>query len=74
MSHSLSLKMIAEAVETEAELTFLRQQQCNEIQGYLFSRPLPALEFEKLLTTRKTLQLCNKRVNKYNLLPIVFKY
>ncbi len=36
--------MIAEGVETEAELAFLRQQQCNEIQGYLFSRPLPALE------------------------------
>ncbi|HCF26619.1 MAG TPA: GGDEF domain-containing response regulator, partial [Cyanobacteria bacterium UBA11049] len=53
MSRSLNLKTIAEGVETEAELAFLRQQQCDEIQGYLFSRPLPALEFEKLLTTKK---------------------
>ena len=74
MSHNLNLKTIAEGVETEAELAFLRQQQCDEIQGYLFSRPLPTLEFEKLLTTRKTLQLRNKRVKKYNPLPIVFKY
>ena len=46
---SMSLKTVAEGVETEAELSFLRQQRCDEIQGYLFSRPLPAIEFTKLL-------------------------
>ena len=49
MARSMSLKTVAEGVETEAELSFLRQQRCDEIQGYLFSRPLPAIEFTKLL-------------------------
>jgi diguanylate cyclase (GGDEF)-like protein len=49
MAHQLDLKVIAEGVETEAELAFLRQHQCDEMQGYLFSRSLPAAEFEKLL-------------------------
>jgi diguanylate cyclase (GGDEF)-like protein len=49
MARSMSLKTVAEGVETEAEISFLRQQRCDEIQGYLFSRPLPAIEFTKLL-------------------------
>ncbi|PSB34805.1 EAL domain-containing response regulator [Chlorogloea sp. CCALA 695] len=49
MARSMSLKTVAEGVETEAELSFLRQQRCDEIQGYLFSRPLPVIEFTKLL-------------------------
>ena len=54
MAHSLKLKVIAEGVEVRAELDFLRREQCDEMQGYLFSRPLPAAEFEKLLTTYQT--------------------
>ncbi|MEH2321290.1 EAL domain-containing response regulator [Nostoc sp.] len=46
MAHNLNLDVVAEGVETEAELAFLRQQNCNSIQGFLFSRPLPAAEFE----------------------------
>jgi diguanylate cyclase (GGDEF)-like protein len=57
MAHDLSLKVIAEGVETEAELSFVWQQNCDEIQGYFFSRPLPAVEFERLLTTGKNLHL-----------------
>lgn len=53
MAHQLHLQVIAEGVETEAELAVLKQHQCNEMQGYLFSRPLPAAEFEKLLTSRQ---------------------
>lgn len=40
MARSLRLKVIAEGVEDEAQMTFLRAQQCDEIQGYYFSRPL----------------------------------
>jgi diguanylate cyclase (GGDEF)-like protein len=42
MAHGLNMKTIAEGVETEAQLTFLQAHGCDEIQGYLFSRPLPA--------------------------------
>ncbi len=49
MAHSLNLKVIAEGVETEAQLTFLRQQHCNEIQGYLVSQPVLAETFTQLL-------------------------
>jgi diguanylate cyclase (GGDEF)-like protein len=51
MAHSLKLRVIAEGVETLEELAFLRGCQCDEVQGYLFSRPVPAEEFAKLLRT-----------------------
>ncbi|MEH1842252.1 MAG: EAL domain-containing response regulator [Nostoc sp.] len=51
MAHNLNLDVVAEGVETEAELGFLRQHNCNSMQGFLFSRPLPAAEFEKILLT-----------------------
>ncbi len=53
MAHSLRLKVIAEGVETEEQLDFLRKQRCNEIQGYLFSQPLPPEEISKLLQAEK---------------------
>lgn len=51
MGRSLGLRVVAEGVETEEELAFLQAQQCEEAQGYYFSRPVPAGEFAKLLET-----------------------
>lgn len=55
LGHSLNMTVVAEGVETEAELDFLRQNQCDIMQGYLFSRPVPAPIFESLLVADKRL-------------------
>ena len=49
MAHSMGLKIIAEGVETAEQLEYLRRLRCDEIQGFLFSQPLPADEAEELL-------------------------
>lgn len=51
LAHQLRLKVIAEGVETANQFNFLASHQCDYIQGYLYSPPLPAEEFTKLLNT-----------------------
>ncbi len=49
MAHSMELKVTAEGVETEEQLALLRQYECDEIQGYLFSRPMSAEDVTEIL-------------------------
>jgi len=49
LAHNLGLKVIAEGVETEMQLDFLSQKNCDEIQGFYFYRPVNAEDFEKIL-------------------------
>jgi len=56
MAHSLRLKVIAEGVETREQLEFLRVYGCDEIQGFLLSRPLPAAELSAKFRQRDTAQ------------------
>jgi EAL domain-containing protein (putative c-di-GMP-specific phosphodiesterase class I) len=51
MAKSLGLGVVAEGVETEEQLAYLANLQCDEYQGYYFSRPVPAEEFVRLLRT-----------------------
>jgi diguanylate cyclase (GGDEF)-like protein len=49
LAHDLNMRVLAEGVETQAQLNFLKQHECDMIQGNYFSRPLPKDEFEKFL-------------------------
>lgn len=49
LGQKLNLRVIAEGVETSEQVEFLRENNCDEIQGYHFSKPVPAAELEKLL-------------------------
>ncbi len=51
LSRSLKLITVAEGVETDAQLAFLRNYGCDQVQGYYFSRPVPAEEFARLLAS-----------------------
>ncbi|WP_426057334.1 EAL domain-containing protein [Janthinobacterium sp. PSPC2-1] len=56
MAHSMKLEVIAEGVENDAQLAYLRRHGCDEMQGYYFSRPVPQEEFEQMLMAGKLLQ------------------
>jgi diguanylate cyclase (GGDEF)-like protein/PAS domain S-box-containing protein len=47
MARALRLRVIAEGVETQEQLTFLQNEQCAEMQGFLYSKPVPPADFEK---------------------------
>jgi len=50
LGHSMKLKVLAEGVETKEQLLYLQEQGCDEVQGFYFSKPLPADELGALLT------------------------
>jgi diguanylate cyclase (GGDEF)-like protein/PAS domain S-box-containing protein len=52
MAHSLQLKVLAEGVEHDTQRTILMAEGCDQAQGYLYGRPMPAAEFEALLSVR----------------------
>jgi EAL domain-containing protein (putative c-di-GMP-specific phosphodiesterase class I) len=57
MGNTLGMNVIAEGVETQEQLNFLRLHGCATYQGYLFSRPVPLADFEKLVERQATLNL-----------------
>ena len=54
IARSLHLQVIAEGVETEEQLSFLRRRRCDAAQGYLFSRPVNAEKFGRILQERRS--------------------
>lgn len=55
MAHSMDLKVVAEGVETEHQLSILKENKCDYIQGYYFSKPLSVMDTEKLLVSNTKL-------------------
>ncbi len=60
MAHNLNLQVIAEGIESEGQLNYLHAHGCDEMQGFYFSRPLPAAEVEKFLREKPRLHLPDK--------------
>lgn len=53
LAKNLNLSVVAEGIETEDQFTYIDNRQCEEAQGYLFSKPLPFKDFEKFVKDRK---------------------
>ncbi len=62
MAKQLNFKVLAEGVETEAQLTFLRENGCDVVQGFLISKPITAVEMKNALTHDSCLAIRQRRV------------
>jgi len=62
LAHNLKLKVVAEGVETEAQMNFLRSHGCDEMQGYLFARPLSVESCTRLLMERRRMHFVKPRI------------
>lgn len=54
LAHDLGMRVIAEEVENKDQLEMLREMKCDYIQGFLFSKPMPAADFERLITRQRS--------------------
>jgi diguanylate cyclase (GGDEF)-like protein len=61
MAHALGKQVVAEGVETMEQLVFLRERQCDQAQGFYFSRPIPAADVTELLRARVARESCEDR-------------
>jgi diguanylate cyclase (GGDEF)-like protein/PAS domain S-box-containing protein len=71
MGHALNLRVIAEGIETEGQLSYLRNHGCDEMQGFFFSRPIPASDFEKMLRENRHLDIPTKELSSERTLLMV---
>jgi len=71
MAHSLRMGVVAEGVETEAQMQFLRSRQCDYLQGYYFSRPAPAAAFNTMVQDGKQLVLADNAARPERTLLVV---
>jgi len=69
LGHNLKQTVVAEGVETRAQLNFLKAHHCDQMQGYLFSPPVQANEFEAMLLSGKHLESEMLQVNEKNFVP-----
>ena len=53
MAHNLGLQVITEGVETPDQAAFLKAEKCEEVQGFLYAKPLPIAEFEAFLKSNQ---------------------
>lgn len=63
MSHKLGKVVLAEGVETEEQMQYLRRNECDEMQGYFFSRPVPATDITRLLQEGTVMNLSGNRAS-----------
>src|SRR5690606_2041845 len=66
IAHTLQLQVIAEGIETVAQLDYLRRHRCDQVQGYYFSPPLPVAEVEKLLREHKSFPYAQEKATADN--------
>ncbi|MDQ2920638.1 MAG: EAL domain-containing protein [Acidobacteriota bacterium] len=68
LAHNLRLRVVAEGVETEEQLRFLHLLRCDEIQGFVFSKPLPPNPLERLLLSRQGGRVAQEALRSYSTL------
>ncbi|MEH7247757.1 EAL domain-containing protein [Neobacillus niacini] len=64
LAHGLNMTVVAEGVETEEQLNFLKLHHCQEVQGYLYSPPVSSIDFEAFLTSQQK-ETSNRKGNIY---------